>query len=306
VTVRGRTLPVLVALAAVAACGNPATPVGEDAGLEKLLPAVSNGAEWSLAEGPLRYTPETLYEYVNGGAERYLGFGFRELVHVRYRLGDEPLAGVTLDLYDMGSELGAFGIYSAGRPPGVEVRPWGTEGYRVGTIAAAWRGALFVHGEADDERPELAAMLERMMAEVGERAPGPRSQPAVLDLLPQEGRVAHSERYVAADLEGHAFLPGGVIAVYEVDGARSELFVSDLGNEAAAADALEQLRGHLARWGRVEDEPLALGDGAFRYTDPTLGAGTAVRSGRFVAGIQGDLSAEHREAVMAAVVAKLQ
>jgi len=49
------------------------------------------------------------------------------MVHVRYQLGDDSLLSVTLDIYDMGSDLRAFGLYRSGRPPNAEVRDWGTE-----------------------------------------------------------------------------------------------------------------------------------------------------------------------------------
>jgi hypothetical protein len=300
VTSRAPTAALLLVL--LVGCGAVEAPVEQTSDLFNLLPPEPELTGWSISEGPVRYTPETLYEYINGGADRYLTHGFQQLLHVRYQLGDDFLAGVTLDVYDMGAELGAFGIYSAARAPGVEVHPWGAEGYRSGPIAAAWKGAFYVHGEADDRRPELIEMLERLVAGVCERASGDPSMPAALDPLPVAGRVAQSERYVPADLLGHSFLPGGVLATYVLDGQRAELFLSDLGNETAAVEALAALRDHLASRGRFDGEVKTLGAGGFRYSDPTIGSGTVIRSGRFIAGIQGDAGSEEREAVLAELI----
>ena len=107
-----RVAVVAVALVVVTAVG----PVLAGADLMSLLPAPDTLEFWSIAESPTEYVPGTLWEYLNGGATRYVGFGFRRLVHVRYQLGDDPLASVTLDVFDMGGELGAFGIYRAGLP----------------------------------------------------------------------------------------------------------------------------------------------------------------------------------------------
>jgi len=52
--------------------------------------------------------------------------------------------------------------------------------------------------------------------------------PAILDPLPPQGLVPYSERYVASDLFGHSALDGGVVATYEIDGHRGELFFSRL------------------------------------------------------------------------------
>jgi hypothetical protein len=205
----------------------------------------------------------------------------------------------------MGSELGAFGIYRATHPPGAEPKLWGAEGYRSGTIAAAWKGAVYVHCEADDDRSELTVMLERLVATVCARVLGAAALPAMLDPLPKGGLVPLSERSVPGDLLGHSFLPGGVLADYELDGLRGELFLADLGGKREAAAALAQLRAHLGAYGELDSEPLSLGDEALRFRAPGLGAGTALRTGRWIAGVHGELGADAREAVLAELVAAL-
>lgn len=298
----GRALSAALLLVA---CGGARPPAAGGPELEQLLPEASELPGWEIAEGPDAFSPETLYERLDGGADRYLAHGFRRLLHVRYRLGGDPLASVTLELFDMGSELGAFGIYSALRSPGADIRPWGAEGYRRGAVAAAYRGRLFIHGEADDERPALVELLESAVARAAERAEGGTAPPSVLDPLPAVGRVAHSERYVPADLLGHAFLPGGVLADYEVDGARARLFISRLESETSAAAALADLRGHLSGTGGEGESRPAVGAEGFHFSDAVLGSGTAVRVGRHVAGIHGQLPVDVRERLLASVSASL-
>ncbi|MGD8440536.1 MAG: hypothetical protein PVG53_08360 [Holophagae bacterium] len=298
----GRVISVALAAALVLSCGDVRTT----SGLIELLPDVADRTRWTIVEGPVEHTSATLYEYVDGGADRYLANGFRELIHVRYQYEADPKACVTLDLYDMGTELGAFGIYSAGRRPEYEARPWGAESYRSGTVVAACKGRFFVHGDADADEPELMGFLGRTVDEVCRRISGAAHRPAVVELLPVGGLVARSERYVPADLLGHAFLPGGLLATYEVDGRRSELYTTDLGSDAAATAAVEQLRSHLAARGRIDDVVLMLGDGGFRYHDPAVGDGTVVRAGRLVIGVQGGLETGPREDILRAAVGSLR
>jgi hypothetical protein len=217
----------------------------------------------------------------------YLKYGFRSLTQTRYQFGDDPFASVTLDVFDMGSELGAFGIYRSIVPPETELKKWGAEGYRSGTIAAAWKGSFYVHGEADDERPELVEGLDRVVGLAVEAVEGSVSFPPILDVFPSDGLRAGSERYVAADLFGHAFLPGGFVAGYEVDGGQAELFFSRLSSVAEAEDALGRLRAHQEQWGELGAEVDDLGSGGFRFTDPGLGPGVVVRSGNSIAGAYG-------------------
>ena len=280
-----RSLGAAAALAAAVACASPPQPGIE---LVALLPDVSRLEGWRVVEGPVRYGPDRLYDYLDGGAERYLGYGFRELVHVRYQLGEDPLACVTLDLFDMGGAPGAFGLFRSALPPDAAAEPWCAEGYTAATVAAAWQGGLYVHGEADDARPELLATLIAITEHVCGLAPGEAVLPAFLAPLPAEGLLPGSERWVAMDLLGHAFLPGGVTAAYRLDGHEARLFYSDLGRDETAGQALEKLRAHWAERATVEELP-SPGRGGFRYSDEKLGSGSAVTAGRFVAGVHCDL-----------------
>ncbi len=274
-------------------------------GVTALVPTAASLEGWTIAEGPLTFRPDTLYEYLDGGAPRYLDYGFREAVHVRYALGGDPQAAVTVDVYEMGSTLGAFGIYSSARPRGVEPRPWGAEGYRSETVASAWKGSVYVHVEADDERPALVGMTERLVAGVAARAPGETRAPAILRPLPREGRVPLSERYVPRDLRGHAFLPGGVLATYALDGREAELYFSELKDATEAAAAIVRLRAHHAQRSAIVREVRTIGALGFRHEDPTWGPGIVVAAGRFVAGIQGDLPDEAQRRLLNSLVAGL-
>lgn len=261
------------------------------------LPAPPPG--WRLAEGPTEYRPDTLWEYLDGGAPPYVSFGLQRLIHGRYERDGEAGGAVTLDVFSMGSDLGAFGIYSRGRAPDDPPRDWGAEGYRTANAAAAWKGSRYVHAEADDAQPESIALMEALVAAACDAVPGPPAPPGLLQVLPLEGRVRRSERYAVGGLLGHAFLPGGVSATYRTTEGEITLFFSDLGSAPAAADALGRLSAHEgARGARVEELP-SLGKGGFRCEDPGLGRLSATASGRFVAGAFGDVPHEALEQFIA-------
>jgi len=302
----GRRLWCAVVFLVLSACGDRGgEPASEAADLVLLLPPASSLEGWNIGTGPDEYLPDELYEYIDGAAPRYLTYGFRKLVHVRYELGGDPLSSVTLDLFDMGSKLGAFGLYRSLMPGRAVAQDWGAEGHRSGTLAAAWKDRIYVQGEADDDRAALTSVLDRLMSSVIGAVAGDTALPTILASLPSEGRVPQSERYVAADLLGHTFLPGGVRATYDIDGHEAVLFFSDLGSEEAAAEALASLRAFQSQWGTVIDEVPAIGTEGFRFSDPGLGPGIAVGAGRFVAGVYGDLSAEPQMRLLNKLVDRL-
>ncbi len=257
------------------------------ADLSSLFPPDSTLAGWELETAPTEYGPETLYLYLDGGAERFLSYGFRRLFHARYELDDGSLAGVTLDVFDMGTDLGAFGIYRSGLSASALPRAWGAEGYRSGVAGGAWKGRIYVHAVAEDDRSNLIAMVEHLLGVVSAGIPGDASLPAMLELFPKDCRVPRSERYVASNLLGHAFLSGGFTADYVIGQDEVRLFVSVLGREDRAIAAMAQLRAHQARRGEGVRENASIGADGFRFHDPILGNGTVFRAGSYVVGGHG-------------------
>ncbi len=290
-------------LAIACGVGDESRDVGS--GLAALLPEESNLPGWRIADGPITYDPVTLYEYLDGGAPLYLDLGFEELVHVRYQLGDDSLSSVTLDVFDMGTDVGAFGLFRSGRPANAEVRPWGAEGYRSGFVAAAWKGKIAIHAEADEDRPELIDTMERLVESVTNSVAGETSPPSIIGLLPAEGLVPWSERIIANNLMSHEFLPGGVMATYRVEDGEGTLFFSELESESAANGALQELRAHHEQWGEVLGDIDSIGDRGFRFSDSGLGPGSVVTSGRFVVGVHGNLPDDVTNDLLTQLVAHL-
>ena len=65
---------------------------------------------WRVSEADVVYDRETLYDYMNGGAEVYLSYDFRA---VWSRVFNGPGDGeIVLDVYDMGFSPEAFGVFS--------------------------------------------------------------------------------------------------------------------------------------------------------------------------------------------------
>jgi hypothetical protein len=284
-----RLLFALTATVLAIACGTGDESNDVGSGLSALLPSESDMQGWRIADGPITYDSVSLYEYLNGGAPLYLDFGFNELVHTRYQLGEDSLSSVTLDVFDMGSEIGSFGLFRSGRPADAEVLRWGAEGYRSGVVAAAWKGNIAIHAEADDDRPELTDAMEHLVESVANAVVGGTSPPSIINLLPPDGMVPWSERIVANNLMSHEFLPGGVVAIYQVADEEGTLFFSQLSDEPAATEAMAKLRAHHEQWGEILGDIESIADGGFRFSDMGLGPGTVVASGPFIVGVHGEL-----------------
>ncbi len=167
---------------------------------------------WKPVSDVLSYNPDNLYEYIDGAADQFIAYGFQEL---RSRdLLSESLQ-VTIDIYDMGTRLNAFGMFNAERPQDENVLPIGTEAY----ISPPYQCLLLkdnyyvkvnaFEGEITNEnsRPLLKAIAKALPGEVG--------YPHELNMLPAGGKIADSEGFVRQAFLGLSELNNCVYANYK-------------------------------------------------------------------------------------------
>ena len=70
--------------------------------------------DWEASGKDMVYDRKTLFDYMDGGAEVYLAFDFRE-AFVRKFKGPSSQDEIALDIYDMGSSEEAYGVFSCDR-----------------------------------------------------------------------------------------------------------------------------------------------------------------------------------------------
>jgi len=237
-TVRA-ALAVLLILgpSAAAAQTRPASPE-----LASLVPKL---AAWSPSEAPRSYFPDDLFEYINGAAESYLSYDFRELLVVDLEKKGTD-ATLTVEIYDMGLPLNAFGIFAAERYPDNKTVALGDQGYVEGEALNFLSGRYYVKMLGFG----LGEATEAVLVEVGAKVDGaiqPKAGlPALVRAFPPENLVARSERYIKRNFMGYEFLNDGYVATYRSGGRELEGFFIDGGSEKAAEGLLAKLLDALA------------------------------------------------------------
>lgn len=163
------------------------------------------------------YSPENLYEKINGKAPLYTESGFQSLLTQRFAsVGDESL-WVELFIYDMANLRNAFSVYSRQKRADVEILPDMRFGYRTGN------GLYFVHGKyyielvGSSESPELSVAMSQTAEQIKtEIAIGKEEQIVELTFFPQEGLVAGSNRLYLASAFGFKDLTNIFTAAYKL------------------------------------------------------------------------------------------
>ena len=136
----------------------------------------------ALAEEPLSFNRENLHRYMNGGAERYLGYSFDALVVARLRHEQDEYC---VELYHFANAADAYGIWSTDCV-GERVAVGQRATYGRGLLQF-WRGHFYArayHKRYRDSTRELILAIGRALADaIAEDSPPPE----ILGFLPQKG-----------------------------------------------------------------------------------------------------------------------
>jgi hypothetical protein len=225
---------------------------------------------------PSLYNPESLYQYIDGGADIYLLYDFKKLLHQDFKSGGAEL---TVDIYEMDKAEDAFGIYAAERSPGYKFISIGAEGYRDKGILNFLQDHCYLKLSGSGANAD--GLLDQFARLLSGRIGGTRTLPALLEKLPREHRVAHSEQYMTKDPLGHAFLAPAYVVAYAQGKQESKLVVSVANNAQDAKLRSEQLAKHFKESGECASAP-ELGEGGIRAKNSYEGRIIARTQRRYV------------------------
>ena len=143
-----------------------------------LLPSDIKG--WKKTDPPIIYTQDTLYDYINGGAELYIAYNFKEVLSVKYE--KEKNSEIIIDFFDMGSSYDAYGIFSQGREKEDGLLGQGSE-YSSGLLSF-WKGQYFISILAYPETEEKKGIVLALGKILEDSIPLIGDSPPILKLLP--------------------------------------------------------------------------------------------------------------------------
>ena len=208
----------------------PPSPV-----ISKWFPQVEG---WKMIAVPTQYTPENLFEYIDGGADAFLQFDFEELVTTSYV--NARKVEVTVDIYHHRDAARAFGMYSQERPAGTTPLGVGIEGIAGPDHLEFVAGSFYV--KLAQAGGKEASFLRMFADKIAARLPGTREPPAVLKSFPDKGKRARAEKLTARDFLGHAFLHDAAVVPYQIEGAQFRLFAIEGKDEDDVLNMVQRYR----------------------------------------------------------------
>ncbi len=152
--------------------------------------------KWKVTEEDKIYDRETLYSYMNGGAELFLAFDYQNVLVRRYVLDDEN--EIVLDIYNMKKSSEAFGIFSTDIEDDEANIGQGSE--FGGGMLRFWKGKYFVSIVSmgvDDSVDEAILDIGRKTADAI-KATG--DKPEILDMLPEKNLINRTTSFFHSDV----------------------------------------------------------------------------------------------------------
>lgn len=245
--------------------------------LEKLI-ALDPALKLELDGDPAYYSRSTLYEYIDGAASIFEQYGVSAVGHADMKNGDREL---TVDVYDMGSPLNAFGMYSMERSPNNDFIEVGAQGYIGKYILNFVQGRYYVKLSYFGPDEAGAALMKASAADLSKRIGKDKSLPEEKTILPTYRIVENSEKWIVGAPLGFQFMSPAWRAEYALGDEPSELFISIAESENAANERAAKFRAFLEKSGSAADAP-DLGKGGFRAETSYQGKIIAAPCGRCV------------------------
>ncbi|HVN57991.1 MAG TPA: DUF6599 family protein [Bacteroidales bacterium] len=173
------------------------------------------------------YTPENLWDFIDGAADNYLSHGFEELTVAEYEKGKNA---IKLEVYRLHDNISAFGIYSTERSSGFRFLNIGSQGYRTEDALNFFKGRYYVKIRTNAKSTRVRQMLEPLAVKVADAITGEASMPKTLLDFPEAGKKSNEETYISEGVLGHEFLKGAFRATYELSDLNFSIFILDFKN----------------------------------------------------------------------------
>jgi len=155
------------------------------------LPEKING--WQRAGEAEFYRPDNLYEYINGGAELFLSYGFQGAAAYEYR--QEGGIEIKVDIFDMGDPHDAFGVFWHGCEDLDAFVDPGIQSQYSGGLLTFWKGSYYVSILAYPETPEKRTVVRELARTIAGAIVQDSPIPPIIQWLPRRHLVMNSYRY---------------------------------------------------------------------------------------------------------------
>ena len=191
---------------------------------------------WKKSSSIDVYTPDNLWDKINGAADGYFTYEFKRLLVADYtrKNGDY----ISVEIYEHANPVMAFGIYSSERPSDARYNEVGTQGYELDGMfnLLADRYYVKIYSPVRDEASTKT--IREIANGISERIGGSQQFPKIVQCFPDENKRPNSTIYVSKNFMGYGFFSSAFVTTYQTESSDFSIFIIDAVNEDAAKQML--------------------------------------------------------------------
>ncbi len=182
------------------------------------------------------YVPDNLWDYINGAAESYLAYNFRDLHIVEYEKGN---SSVRAEVYRHKNPANAYGIYSQERSPDYNFIDIKTQGYLTGTSLNFYKKDFYIKIYTNSDEPSTISAAKEIAKGISDNITGATGIPETFNRFPEANQLPYRNQFIAQNFLGHTFLNQAYTADYEKNGETFRLFIIQKQTPAECKKILE-------------------------------------------------------------------
>ncbi len=205
--------------------------------IKSYLPEISG---WTIAPDIEIFSPDNLYQRINGSAPLFLENNFREMTSLVYEKGEDY---ITIQAYRHATPTDAFGMYASERSPEMPFYPIGGEAQGDNSGLYCFAGAIYLKLQASTDSDETGEMLRNIAKGLTNKILPDAGYPELFHKFPAEGRLPNTESYTVSNYIGHEFLKNVYSCMYDLQGSRFQVFLVDAPSKDQARSVLEKYFG---------------------------------------------------------------
>ncbi|HZP84648.1 MAG TPA: DUF6599 family protein [Chthonomonadaceae bacterium] len=258
------------------------------------------------------YTPATLENHIDGEAEAVKRYDFRQCAYAEYAPNGQGNQLITVDIFQMGSPLDAYGYYAKQRNARARFLKIGAEGYQEPTALNFWKGPYYVRLAitASHAPPAFQQAMPKIAQAVAAKLTGSTGLPPMVNLLPPN-HAPRTEQYIRSNIAAQSYIGNGVVARYPSAGPQAELFIAAFSTPAAAKQAYSRYQAYLTTPANVaigaKPAPLkGIGDSALGVRSKFTGEVAIAVKGKYLVGVRKAKDAASAQNLLKAAVARVK
>ena len=157
----------------------------QNSSIASFLPRPEELGKWHLVDSARTFVGEDLFTFIDGGADVYYEYGFKQVITAEYR--DNHDLSIKLEIYEMANDAASSGMYSISASIQGKKIIIGNEGTISEYYLIFWKDRFLIFISSDDTTKATSTEMLSIASSIDKKIPKLGEKPTLLKYLPKQG-----------------------------------------------------------------------------------------------------------------------